>query len=229
MRNSRQGQLPSDLAWLIDELNDLAARLKTVEAPSGEALSSTVVKLQALVTDIQAQLDAWVATRWTNAQIVSQISSQINSTFGSNVGFGGTITSPVTYATNLGSVAGNRRTMWMHESGLFGFASSSRERKVEIEALHLDVDAVLSIEPKTFRYREAVRAYDETPEDERGPEPNHEIGFIAEELVDAGFAPFVFRGSDGGLEGIEYSMWVVAQQAALRTLAARLDRLERTQ
>lgn len=226
MRNPRHGVIPSELAWLVDELDSLGERLKTLESPSGEALSSTVAKLTALIADIQAQLDAWAATRWTNAQIVTQIATQINSTFAGAVGFGSTITSPVTYNTDLGSIPGAHRTLWVKDSGLFGFASSSRERKTEIEPLDLDVDAVLSIEPKTFRYREAVHRWEEMPEDERGPEPGLEVGFIAEELDDAGLGAFVFYDGEGRPEGIEYSMLVVAQQAALRALAARLDRLE---
>lgn len=227
MRNSRQGRLPSELEWLIDALDDIQARLKTIEAPSGEALSSTVAKLQSFVSDIQAQLDAWASGRWTNAQITAQIAALINSTFAGNVAFGGTITSPVTYNTDLGSIPGAHRTLWVKDSGLFGFASSSRERKTEIEPLDLDVDAVLSIEPKTFRYREAVRRYEEMDEDERvGLEPRREVGFIAEELDDAGLGAFVFYDGEGRPEGIEYSMLVVAQQAALRDLAARVARLE---
>ncbi len=226
MRNPRQGQIPSELGWLVDELDGLSARLRTLEAPSGEALGSTVAKLQALVSDIQAQLDAWVASRWTNAQITAQITSQINSRFAGNVTFGGTITSPVTYVTDLSSISGERRTMWMHNSGLFGFAPSTRERKTEIRPADFDVEAILSVEPKVFRYREAVRRWEETPEDERGPEPRLEVGFIAEELDDLGLGAFVFYDGEGRPEGIEYSMLVVAQQAALRDLATRLDRLE---
>lgn len=238
MRNPRQGVIPTELAWLIDELDSLGERLKTLEAPSGEALSSTVAKLTALIADIQAQLDAWVASRWTNAEIVAQITSQINSKLAGSVTIGGagtisgaatfgsTITSPVTYSTDIGSIPGARRTLWVKDSGLFGFASSSRERKTEIRPADFDVEAILSIEPKVFRYREAVRRWGEMPEDERGPEPGLEVGFIAEELDDAGLGAFVFYDGEGRPEGIEYSMLVVAQQAALRDLAARLDRLE---
>ena len=66
MRSSRQGAIPSDLGWLVDELDALSERLRTLEAPSGESLGSTVAKLSALVANIQAQLDAWVAGRWDN-------------------------------------------------------------------------------------------------------------------------------------------------------------------
>lgn len=59
MRSSRQGAIPSDLGWLVDELDSFAERLRTLEAPSGEALGSTVAKLSSLIEDMQAQLDAW--------------------------------------------------------------------------------------------------------------------------------------------------------------------------
>lgn len=49
MRSANQGAIPSELGDLIDRLNDYEERLRTLEAPSGEALSSTVAKLLQLV------------------------------------------------------------------------------------------------------------------------------------------------------------------------------------
>lgn len=227
MRNSRQGKLPTELDWLVDALDDIQTRLKTIEGPSGEALSSTVARLQSLVTDIQAQLDAWASGRWTNAQITAQINSLISNAFAGNVYIGGTVTSPTTFGTDIGGLPGSRRAMWMHDSGLFGWASSSRERKTEIRPADFDVDSVLSVEPKRFRYLEAIRRYEELDEDEReGREPRVEVGFIAEDLDDAGLVDFVVYDKDGKVEGVEYSMLVVAQQAVIRDLAARIERLE---
>lgn len=77
MRNSRQGAIPSELAWLIDELDDFSQRIRTLEAPSGESLSNTVSKLQALVANIQAQLGAWTSSRYTNAQIEDLIDQKV--------------------------------------------------------------------------------------------------------------------------------------------------------
>lgn len=76
-RTSRQGAIPSELGWLLDELDDHSQRLRTLEAPSGEALGSTVAKLTDLVADIQSQIDAWAATRWTNAEIQNAINSTV--------------------------------------------------------------------------------------------------------------------------------------------------------
>lgn len=42
MRNSRQGALPSEIGWLIDELDDFASRLRTLESPSGESLGNAL-------------------------------------------------------------------------------------------------------------------------------------------------------------------------------------------
>lgn len=78
MRSARQGAIPSELGWLIDELDSLSSRLSTLEAPSGEALGNTVAKLSALVANIQQQLDAWTANRWTNAQITEQINAAVD-------------------------------------------------------------------------------------------------------------------------------------------------------
>lgn len=92
MRSSRQGAVPSELGWLVDELDEVQRRLRTLEAPSGEALSSTVAKLEDLVSDIQAQLDAYNASRYTNAQIDAAILSTIAAVLAGNVTIGGNLT-----------------------------------------------------------------------------------------------------------------------------------------
>lgn len=48
-RSSRTGAIPSELGWLVDELDSMSERLRTLEAPSGESLLATVEKLQGLV------------------------------------------------------------------------------------------------------------------------------------------------------------------------------------
>lgn len=118
MRSSRQGAIPSEIGKLIDDLNEIERRLRILEAPSGEALSSTVAKLQALVANFQAQLDAWTASRWTNDQIDARIYAIIGSILAGNVSIGGaltvqgTVTLPGARATNLTSAA-NRTNAWL--------------------------------------------------------------------------------------------------------------------
>lgn len=147
MRSSRQGAIPSDIGDLVDALDDISVRLRKLEAPSGESLGNTITKLSALVADIQAQLDAWAATRWTNAQIEAQIDSRVNAAiaaaFAGNVAIagsltvngglaaaslstggsltaGGEVTLPDVFNMNIAALGGSRKTVWVREGGRMG-------------------------------------------------------------------------------------------------------------
>lgn len=145
MRNSRQGSIPSEIGGLIDTLDEIERRLRILEAPSGESLENTVPKLQALVADLQAQIDAWAATRWTNAQITSEITAAVatrltqdqvdqriyaivGSILAGSVSIGGelfvngAVTMPSVYNTNVGSLGGSRSSVWVNNGGRVGTA-----------------------------------------------------------------------------------------------------------
>ena len=231
MRNTRQGAIPSDLAWLIDTLDGYEERLRTLEAPSGEALSSTVAKLQALVANIQAQLDAWTATRYTNATIDAKdaaVSAQINpaiaATLAGNVGIGGALNVPNAYGTDI---TWTRRTAWWGNDGRAGYASSSRRKKTAIRAAdESQLLALLDVEPKTFRYRaEILRRTALRINAGEDYVPPVELGLIAEELVEAGLGAFVFYGDDGQPDGIEYGMLTVALLAIARRQRDEIDEM----
>jgi hypothetical protein len=136
--------------------------------------------------------------------------------------FGGLLDSNDTYSNDITTT---RRAMWMSSAGVFGYASSSRTKKQDIVPANIDVNAVLSIEPKLFRYIQAV--------EDMGDDAPIEAGMIAEDLHDAGLTYFVDYGRDGTVQGIHYSNYVTALQVVVRDLAskleevtARLDRLE---
>jgi hypothetical protein len=239
MRSRRQGSIPSDLGWLVDELDDIAERLRTLEAPSGEALGSTVAKLSALVANIQAQLDAWTATRYTNTQIdtkdnavAAQIYPAINATLAGNVTVGGVFYNPPAYNFDI---TYTRRTAWLGNDGRLGYASSSAKKKTSIEPADEDrLARLLDIVPKSFIYREEVRRRTRLRiNDGIDYVPPRELGLIAEELDAAGLHEFVIYGEDDEPEGIEYGMLVVAllaidrsQRRELDEIRERLDRME---
>lgn len=242
MRSPRTGALPTDLSALIDRLSDYERRLRTLEAPSGEALGSTVEKLTALVADIQEQLDAWVAGRYTNAQIdtniangdsavVAQIQPAIDAKFagsptvGGNLGVSGsaTVGGPF-YAPNaVGfNITTTRRTLWIEDAtGRLGYATSTEREKVGVHAADEDrLLAILDVAPVTWWYREEVRRRTALRINS-GVDytPPRELGLIAEELDAAGFREFVlYNPEDGTPEGVEYSMIVVALIGAGRRL-----------
>ena len=239
MLNSRRGAIPSELDWLIDTLDDYEERLRTLEAPGGEALSSTVAKLQALVANIQAQLDAWTSTRYTNATIdtkdanvAAQINPAIAATLAGNVGIGGALNVPNAYATDI---TWTRRTAWWGNDGRAGYASSSRRKKTAIRPADEEaLAALLDVEPKSFRYRaEVARRTAKRINEGADYVPAVELGLIAEELDEVGLGFFVYHDEDGQPEGIEYGMLTVAllaiarrQRDALADVTTRLERLE---
>lgn len=216
MRNPLQGAIPSELGPLIDRLNDYEERLRKLEAPSGEALSSTVAKLQALVANIQAQLDAWVAGRWDNAQITAQINAAHVAHDAGSVTIGGELRVPNAYGFDI---TYTRRTAWWGNDGRAGYASSSRTKKTSIRpADAAALTKLLDAEPKSFIYRPEIRRRT-TLRINEGIDyvPARELGLLAEELVELGLDFFVyFNEETGAPEGIEYGMLTVALLAIAR-------------
>jgi len=224
MRSSRQGAIPSELGWLIDELDGFSERLRTLEAPSGESLSSTVAKLQALVANIQAQLDAWVLTRYDNATVDARIATAISTTLAGNVSIGGALLVPNAYNTDI---TWTRRTGWWGNDGRAGYASSSRRKKTAIKpADEAGLLALLDVEPKTFRYRaEILRRTSLRINAGKDYVPAVELGLIAEELEEAGLGFFVYHDEAGTPEGIEYGMLTVALLAIARRQRGEIDEM----
>ena len=211
----RTGQPPTELAELIDELDDIERRLQTLEAPTEEQTYQTVAKLSALVENIQAQLDAWVTTRWTNAQVQSAINTSISSFAAGNQTIGGvTLSGGYVFSPNAYSydITYTRRTAWLGNDGRLAWASSSARKKTGIrEADESRLLALLDIVPKSFIYRaELARRTNLRINEGIDYVPKRELGLIAEELDAAGLHEFVNYGEDGLPEGIEYGMLVVA-------------------
>ena len=238
MPRPSQGSIPSELGWLVDTLDDYERRIRTLEAPSGEALGNTVAKLAALVADIQAQLDAYLAGRYTNSQIDAKdaaVQANIIPTVqgASALTLGGELRVPNAYGFDI---TYTRRTAWLGNDGRLGYASSSRRKKTAIRPANEEaLAALLDVEPKAFRYRDEVaRRTSKRINEGADYVPAIELGLIAEELDEVGLGFFVYHDEDGQPEGIEYGMLTVAllaiarrQRDALADVATRLERLER--
>lgn len=225
-RSSNTGELPTDYAKLFDDIDDLFRRLAILETPSGEALASTVAKLQALVTNIQAQLDAWVAGRWTNAQIDSRIAAPPYSVaVGGNLSATGSIqaSGQARFPDAVGfNITTTRRTLWIEDAtGRLGYATSTEKEKAGIHpADEAHLLSILDVVPVTWWYREEIRRRTALRiNDGVDYVPPRELGLIAEELDAAGFHEFViYNPETHAPEGVEYSMIVVALIGAGRAL-----------
>jgi hypothetical protein len=234
MPDVRRGPIPSELGWLVDLLDSYADRLRTLETPSGEALSNTVATLQALVTDIQAQLDAYIAGKYTNAQIDAKdaaVQANILPTLAANnVTVGGAFYNPPGYSFDI---TYTRRTAWLGNDGRLGYASSAMAGKTAIRPAELDTDALLDLEPRSFIYRrEVARRTSLRINEGVDYRPAREVGLLAHE-VDKVAPWLVYHDDDGNAEGVEYSMLTVALLAAARNerrarleLEARVAKLE---
>lgn len=125
-----------DVRRLSVELREIGRRLDLLEAPSGTQAFRTVAKLEVLVADIQAQLDAWAAGRRTDAAtdtiIDAKIAAAIAAVLGGNVSIagnlstggsltaGGAVTLPDVFNTDVAALGGSRKTVWVREGGRIG-------------------------------------------------------------------------------------------------------------
>lgn len=129
---------------------------------------------------------------------------------------GGSLTCAPVYSTDLSSYT--RRTVWISDGGLFGYAPSTKTAKQDIVSSAIDVDAVRQINVVDFRYKKAVK--------EQGDNATLEVGVIAEQLLELGLDQFVFFDDAGKPAGVHYEMLSVAVLKLVQAQANRMDSLE---
>jgi hypothetical protein len=142
-------------------------------------------------------------------------------------GFGDSVDGPTTFfggPIQVRSVyerlvtGSNIRDVHIGTDGYLGWLSSSRTTKQDIISADLDISSILSINPVKFKYIREVEALGELAA--------VEVGFIAEDLHDAGLTEFVNYGTSGLPEGVQYRSYVVALQAVVRSQQQQIDDLK---
>jgi hypothetical protein len=143
---------------------------------------------------------------------------------------GTNVTGTNIFAVNAGNISGNittsRTSTWARNSdGYIGNTLSSIAFKTNISPANLNVDAILSIEPKHYWWKSAVA------DKLKNPKLNihEEIGFIAEDVHNAGLWEFVVyqRNDDDSAkldtngnaipQALHYINWGIALQAVARS------------
>jgi hypothetical protein len=99
------------------------------------------------------------------------------------------------------------------DSGQIGYAGSSRLDKEAIEPFETDFERVLQLQPRSFVYR-------------GNPHDRRSIGYIAEDLADAGLEELVIRDASGQPRAIRYDRIPLFQLELIRQLRARVEALE---
>jgi hypothetical protein len=103
--------------------------------------------------------------------------------------------------------------------GRLGYSTSSKDTKEEIQKVDFDVQKILQVNPKSFKYKVDIEEY--------GIEnAQTTVGFIAEDLDELGLSKFVRYNEDGKPIAIPYERYVVALQAVVRNLNNRIETLE---
>lgn len=132
MRSSKRGAIPDENGWLFDTLDDFKRRLRTLESPSGEARNSVIerlarqqAELRELVENLEARMDAYLATD-APALIAAEVTAQLNALFAGDIYIGGglTVVGPVTVpGARSTDVSGesNRVNAWIAGDGKLGF------------------------------------------------------------------------------------------------------------
>lgn len=99
-------------------------------------------------------------------------------------------------------------------TGVLARSTSSRRYKQDIEDLDLDLAAILKMRPRTWRDKRDVAA-----DPDRAP---RYVGFVAEELHDAGLGMFVGYDAEGLPESVNYDRLTVALLICCRVLVNRI-------
>lgn len=137
-----------------------------------------------------------------------------------------TVTGKLTTSSGLQSVfaygnavGGAARDLYITSAGNLGTIESSLRVKEEVKTISFPMDAIYDIEPKSFKFKVDIEEFGID-------DAITTVGFIAEEMHEAGLTQFVNYGENNLVEGISYTRYVVALQAAIRDLNNRLKQLE---
>ncbi|MCU1617800.1 MAG: uncharacterized protein JWO98_5340 [Frankiales bacterium] len=224
MPGGTRSEVPSPLAGLIAKLDDLTRRITTLETPTASDKNQTVAKLQSLVSDIQAELDDYIATgTYNKSQLDTKFAAkldttgslpagQVTGTLGNDINNGTTNSSTVVggvVKTTSGpstNITATRVASWLQSSdGTIGTASSSRRYKTTPTPAEIAPSAVLAaMTVYQFSYlAEVAKRDDPASENYVGPDYHVavNVGVMAEDLHAAGLWQFVvYARQEGGDE-----------------------------
>lgn len=128
---------------------------------------------------------------------------------------------------------GEYRIVYVQSNGQLGHAPSAFRLKQDVQPARIPTQAFLDLPVQVFRYRDDAENGSMQPQ----------YGFIAEDLADLGLEPWLYRDDNGVLQGVAYEklplahhellreqhQQIMALQAQVAALSARLDSLEKEQ
>jgi hypothetical protein len=224
---------------LLERFGQIEEQLRTLQQPTGTSVGSLVNQVQQALINITATV---------NAKVVEFLSSGFST--GGNVTATGNVTAAGTVSgvaalksagaagTNLGSVSGNRQTVWQiydgANVGLYGYAPSSITTKTNLEQVPYSAESFLRCAAYLYEYKDQVAMRHDPNSEYYDPEYQipQEVGYMAEHLIENGLKQFVTIRDEQPI-GIDYAafgavgMNVIgrAHAAEIAAIKERLDAL----
>jgi hypothetical protein len=209
----------TSLSSLVAQVQEAIANIVTTVNAAIEENSYTRTQIDTRITDKVAtpgDIAPEDVTATGNVSGVDVTASGAVAAAGNITGASGTFPGGLSSADAYGHLVtggGSYRAAWVHESGFFGYAPSSREFKTDEMPARFAVEDVLKLQATFFRYF-AATPYDQ----EQQPEI---LGAIVEDVEAAGFPWLVDRDADGKPFGLNHSIgWLIVLEG-LRDLASR--------
>lgn len=179
-------------------------------------VTSGVFDLARIPTLDTSRIPNLSAAKITSGTLTTQVITTANCSFGS-VG-AGSCTIDANPITNLPAYqnAVSGLAVYISSSGVIGKGASTRRVKKEIKDADLDLNAVLGIQVRNFRYKSTMVESDGSVQ----------IGVIAEELEELGLNEFVFYDENGAASGVHYEKLALALIPVVKNHEERLAALE---
>lgn len=227
-RQTRDAQRPSgtNLTSLVAQVQSLVGTVQTTLANINAAVAASIANMNATVAATIANINATVSTAisansYTRSVIDSKIANPGAITPSSVTVSGSSAFGPINSGYSRGHtvLSGYANAYW-DGNGDAGVNVSSVVYKQDVSGVVLDaeVKAILSLALVKFRYIAAVEEY--------GDEAPIELGAIAEYVEAVGLGEWVFRDSEGEVQGISYERLTIPLIAVVQSLDKRLKALE---
>lgn len=121
-------------------------------------------------------------------------------------------------SSNLGNSTGSPKPVYVGTDGnIYSYNSSSQRFKQDVASYEWDVAKILNIETVSFKYN------NDRPEYENG---NTYYGVIAEQVEGLGLTELLTYEIDGPVEGFKYDVLPIALLSVVKSLDARIKKLE---
>lgn len=186
---------------LMSAIRKVQRDIRELAMPTGSEIADSLATLQALVDGLLTQVNGIYSG-------YVQAGGNITSTAGTG-SFAVGLTSPGVYTTDITLLPGARTSAWVHNTGVLGQTISSITKKTNLQQVPFTASQFLSVLPFIYEYKGQVDIRDNPENEYYDPKyvVPHEVGMMAEHLIDAGLEIFVEYDEDSQPNGIRYELF----------------------